>query len=190
MIAPAIFKPGHVSSVRKVKTALMGSPGEWKKMQGFFMQHFLQKSSDTGGDIVGTRILNNISGKPGSFGMPLMKEVLSEPQIKALTTMGEALKRTQARQAEGAGKVLIQLTQAGAFGAILTQGLSIPATTIILGPAILSKMMLNPTAARLLTQGLKMSPYAPEAAGIMTRLMAASWRANMGTEGDYDEKNK
>lgn len=182
MIGSAIFKPRHISSVQRVKNALKDDPATWKKMQGFFMQHILQKSTDVDGNIVGKRIINAISGKPNSFGMPMLKEVFSEKQIDSLVTFGKAVKLTQKRQAEGAGKVLIQLTQAGAMGALFTGNLELPAATIIIGPAVVSKMLLNPRVAELLTTGLTLPARAPEAAGVMTRLIAATWRAREGED--------
>jgi len=157
----------------------------WRKLQGFFMQHILQKSTDTSGDIIGRKLINNISGKPGSFGIPIMKEVFTEPQIKALRTFGKAVQLTQERQAEGAGRVLIQLTQAGALGAILTGNLALPAATVIIAPAVMSKMLLNPKVAKLLTTGLALPAKSPEAAGILTRLVAAAWRIQYG-DGNGD----
>jgi len=190
MIAPAIFKPRHITSVRKVKAALKDDLETWHKMQGFFMQHFLQKSSNKNKEIVGTLLVNNMSGKPGSFGMPMLQEVFTEPQIKALRTFGQTVKLTQERQAQGAGRVLIQLTQAGALGTILTGNLALPAATIIIAPAILSKMMLNPTMAKLLTAGLTLPAKAPQAAGIMSRLAAAAWRVNQGKENGEENETE
>lgn len=173
-IAPAIFKPGRVSTVAKVKRAV--DPDTWRKMQGFFMEHLMQKSTDVNGDIIGKRLINNISGKPGSFGEPMLKEILTAPQIVALKNMGKALELSQKRQAEGAGKVLIQLSQAGAMGAILTGNLKLPAATIIFGPALVSRMMLNPRVGKLLTTGMTLPARSPEAAGIIARLAAAAHR--------------
>ena len=184
MIAPAIFKPRHVTSVRKVKLALKDDPETWHKMQGFFMEYIMQKSSDKNKNLVGTLLINNISDKPGSFGLPMLKEVFTEPQIKALETFGKAVKLTQERQAQGAGRVLIQLTQAGALGAIMTGNLTLPAATIIIAPAVMAKMMLNPQMAKMLTVGLTLPAKAPEAAGIMSRLAAAAWRIQMESENE------
>jgi len=172
MIAPSIFKPGAVSKVRKVKAALQ--PAEWTKMQGFFMEHLMQKSTDVDGVLMGKRLLNHLEGKPGSFGKEMISESFNPQQIEALKQLGSALKIAQDKPSEGAGKVLIQLTQAGALGAVLTGNLEIPAATIIFGPAVLSKMLLNPTVCKTLTTGLTLPAKSPQAAGILARLIAAS----------------
>jgi len=194
MIATTIFKPRHISSVRKIKTALKDDPKTWRKLQGFFMQHIMQKSADVNGEIVGKKIINSISGKPGSFGLPMLKEVFTDKQIKSLRVLGETIKLTRTRRAEGAGKVLIQLTQAGALGTILTGNLSLPAATIIIAPAVMSKMMLNPRITKLFTTGLTLPARSPEAAGVLARLTSAAWRVQNnegnGDEGEYDETTK
>ena len=174
MIAPAIFKPGHVSAVRKVKTALANNPEEWRKLQGFFVQHLLSKATSTDGVIMGKRLINLISGKPNSFGLPMLKETFTPQQIKSLQMLGRALQTTQSRQAEGAGRVLIQLTQAGALGSLATGKMALPATTIIIGPAILSRMMLNPKVAKLLTEGVSMPAGSAQAASLLARIVAAA----------------
>jgi len=174
MIAPSIFKPGQVSRVRSVKRALGESSPEWNSMRQFFVQHLLSKSTDVNGQIVGKRILNNISGKPNSFGMEMMRETLTPAQIHSLKTFGRAAQIAQEAQSEGAGRVLIQLTQAGAMGAIVTGKLEIPAATIVFGPAVLSKLLLRPSTSRFLTEGLTLPASAEAAGGILARLTRAA----------------
>lgn len=176
-IAPAIFKPGQVSKVRKVKRALGEGSQEWNDLRGFFVQHLLQKSSDVDGSIIGKRILNNISGKPSSFGIPMLSEVLTRPQLREIEHFGRTLQMAQKKQAEGAGRMLIQLAQGGALGMMATnQEIDSTAAAVIFGPALISKMMLNPGTARLLTTGIATPAYSKNAAGVMARLVAASER--------------
>ena len=185
MIAPAIFRPGQVSKVKKAKAAM--DPPTWRKMKGFFMQHLLQKSTDVDGVVRGKRLINQISGKPNSFGMPMMKETFSDAQIAGLQKFAAALELTQGRQAEGAGKVLIQLTQAGAVGSIVTGKLERIAATIIFAPPIVSRMMVNPKTAAWLTKGVSIPPGSEVAAGLLTRLMAASERIRRNMEEENEE---
>jgi hypothetical protein len=184
-IAPAIFKPGQVSKVRKVKRALGEGSDEWRNLKGFFIQHLLSKSTDVNGNLVGKRILNNMSGKPNSFGMPVLTEVFTGPQIRALEDFGRVLQATQASQGEGAGRMLIQLAQGTAVGRILLAGAIEPATaTVILGPPLLSKMMLNPKTAKLLTEGISTPAGSEAAAGLLSRIVAASERVKESTRGE------
>ena len=180
-IAPAVFRPGQVSKVRNVKTALGPSSREWEAMKSFFIQHLFQKSTDPEGVIRGTRMINNMVGKPGSFGLPLMNELFTKEQITALQTFGRALAASQAKQAEGLGRVAIQLTQVGALGALMTGNFEAPAATILIGPAVLSKLLLNPRSARWLTQGVQMpfptnQQQAEAVTGLIVRLLSAAAR--------------
>jgi len=183
-IAPAIFQPGQVSKVRKVKRALGEGSEEWNKMQGFFAQHLMSKSTDVNGNVIGKRLMNNLSGKPNSFGEPLLREVLSESQIREIKLFATVLQESQRKQSEGAGRMLIQLTQAGAVGALATGNATLPAATIILGPPLLSKLMLNPTTSRLLTTGIQTPASGKVAAGVMSRLVAAAERIHQRTQGE------
>ena len=173
-IAPAIFKPGKITSVVKVKRAV--DAPTWRKLQGFFVEHLMKKSTDVNGNMLGKKLLNNISGKPGSFGLPMMREILEPRQVELLQHFGKAMELAQRTQGEGAGRMLIQLTQAGAMGAVLTGRGNLPAATIILGPAVVSKMLLDPRVGKLLTRGLTLPAHSAEAAGILARLSAASYR--------------
>jgi hypothetical protein len=182
-IAPAIFKPGQVSKVRKVKRALGEGSDEWRNLKGFFIQHLLSKSTDVNGNLVGKRILNNMSGKPNSFGMPVLTEVFTGPQIRALEDFGRVLQATQASQGEGAGRMLIQLAQGTAVGRILLSGAIEPTTAaVILGPPLLSKMLLNPKTAKLLTKGISTPAGSEAAAGLLSRIVAASERVRDRTD--------
>jgi hypothetical protein len=169
MIAPSIFKPGQVSRVRRVKEAL--EPEEWTKMQGFFVQHLLSKSTDADGQIVGKRILSNLEGKPGSFGPEMIREVFTPKQAEALHMLGQAMQTAQSGTSTGSGRVLIQLSQAGMVGTLATAGLTPLAATVIIGPSVLSKMMLNPVAAKWLTQGFQLPANSVEAGGVLVRLL-------------------
>lgn len=178
MIAPAIFKPGQVSTVLKVKKAV--DPQTWRKLQGYFMEYLQQKSTDVNGTIVGKRMLNNISDKSGSFGIPMMNEVLGPERVKNLKTFGRTLQLTQERQGEGVGKMLIQLTQAGAIGALaMGEGNPYLSGTIILGPALLSRALLNPRINRILTEGIVMPAGSREGTVLLTRLTAEIAKINI-----------
>ena len=173
-IAPKLFQPRQVTRVKNIKNAL--DPKDWQKMKGFFIQHLLQKSTDVDGAIKGAKLLNNLTGKPNSFGLPMLKEILNPAQLKEITNLGNALKLTQAKQAEGAGKIFIQL---GQFGALISLGagkFQAQAAAILFGPPVIAKMLLNPTMAKLLTQGVQLPANSPQAAGLITRLIAASIR--------------
>lgn len=178
MIAPAVFKPGQISTVLKVKKAV--DPQTWRKLQGYFVEHLQQKSTDVNGVLIGKRILNNISDKSSSFGMPMMNEVLGPERTKNLQTFGRTLQLVQERQGEGVGKMLIQLTQAGAIGALaMGEGNPYISGTIILGPVLLSRALLNPRINKILTEGIKMPAGSREGAALLARLTAEIAKINI-----------
>ena len=170
-IGKAIFKPGAISNIRKARTALPAK--DWNKMQSFYIQQlFTKSSSTTDGALQGVKLLNNMYGKPGSMGMETLKEILNKEQLGSLIDFAKTLKLTQEKQAEGLGRMWIQLTQAGAAGTFMKLGFEGEAASVLFGPAVLAKMMKNPVTVRWLTKGLKLPERSPEVVGITARLMA------------------
>lgn len=179
-IAPAVFKPGQVSKVRMVKRAL--DPTSWRKMQGFFVQHLLQKSTDTNGNIVGKKLLNNMVGKPSSFGDGLLNETFSQPQVDALKKFAVTLKNTQGEGVTGLGKMAIQFTQIGAMASIPVKGMTAPAATVLFGPPVVTALLLNPRSAKMLTRGISLPAHSAEAGGLISRITAAAYRYEKNKE--------
>jgi len=173
-IGKAIFKPGAVTTVRRVKNAL--SPNEWKSMQSFYIQQLFTKSSNKEGVIQGERLLNNMIGKSGSMGESTLKEIFNPEQLNQIMKFSNALKMTQSKQSGGLGGMFIQLTQAGAVVGLALGKMPSEAGVILLGPAVISKLILNPKTARLLTEGIKLHASSPKVIGITTRLLAAAGR--------------
>jgi len=183
-IAPAIFRPGAVAKVRMVKAAVGDQSMEWSKLQGFFMEYLQQKATDSHGVISGEKLINLMYGKPNSFGLPVLNEVLPQGTIRELEHFARVLRASQTRQAEGAGRMLIQLTQAGAVGTIFSRAAGNAkrvAATIILAPPLLAKMMLNPRTARMITNGIQIPESASQAGGILSRIVAAAYRMQRRT---------
>ena len=198
-IGKYLFQPGNISRIRQVKQIL--SPAEFETAKGFFVQHLFARSSRGAGEaateglqgavgeIVGTRLLNNIAGKQSSYGLPFMREVFSPSELRALTTFAEALKLSQERQAGGLGSMFIQLTQAGAVvkvaqvalsGGAYVTGRPGEAIGVLIAPGIMAKTILNPKVSKLIIEGISLPKGSPRAAGIFTRLVAALMRAHHG----------
>lgn len=172
-IGKALFKPGNVTGIKKVMKVL--NPKEADTLRGFFTSDLLQKSADKNGIIMGTRLLNNLSGKPGSFGEPMLKQIYTPQQLESIKDFANALNLSQQQQSGGLGSMFIQLSQAGAVVGFAT-GFEPEATAILLGPALLSRAMLSRPIARMLTEGIKLPARSPQAVGVMTRLTAAILR--------------
>jgi len=179
-IGKAFFKPGNITGVKQLKAIL--SPEEYQKAQGFFIQNLFDKSTDTSGNLIGQKLMNNFRGKPTSFGDPFLNEIFQPQQIKALDNFAEALKLSQAKQGGGTGSMFIQLAQPGAVIGLATGTLEPASTAILIGPAIMSRAMLNPKISKLLTEGLHASAGSEKLAGIMARLTAAMINITMTKE--------
>ena len=179
-IAPSIFKPKQISNLKKVKSALGENSKEWHAMKRFFIEHLFQKSSSTAsGDVVGQKVVRNLSNSLTGFGKPVLDEVFSPEELKRITTFGRYMQLAQAKQGEGAGRMLIQLAQGGALGGMLNEHTRGVSTAILFGPTILTRMLLNPKMAKLLTTGISTPAVSKEAAGLLTRLTAAATRIKM-----------
>jgi len=181
-LAPAIFKPGNVDVVKRVFRS--ADENTRKHLRGFFMEHLLQKSTDTGGIIQGRKLINNLVGKPNSFGDPMLHEILSPSQVADLKAFGEALDLTQ-QKGSGSGSMLIQFTQAGMVGAMFMGEMNTAAATTLIAPAVLAKIMTKPWGQRLVTDAVLKSGDPTKFTGAMARLIAAAARIR---KEEYNEE--
>lgn len=172
-IAKAIFKPGAISNIRKVKKAV--DQPTWEELKSYYVQRVFSQSVDQEGNILGIKMVNNLYGRAG-MGKQTLSEIFTPEQLIELTRFSNALKVAQTKQAEGLGKMWIQLTQAGAVATMVGIGSMPGAGGFLLGPPLLARLMLNPTTARLLTQGYKLSANSPKIAGILARLIRAAYQ--------------
>lgn len=126
------------------------------------------------GSVMGENMWRLMYGKgENAMQEPALKEIFNNEQLKQLSEFTTALKLAQAKQAQGLGRMFIQLTQGGAIAGFAT-GVAVPeAGAILLSPLAISKILLNPVTARYLTQGFKIPPSSPQAMGIIARLLAA-----------------
>ena len=186
MIAKNVFKPGNFTLIKTVKGAL--KPKEWTKMQNWYVQDLFKKSIGGAGEISGQKLLNNMYYKPTGMGDKALKEIFSPEQLKGITDFGQTLKLVQEKQGEGLGKMWIQLAQGSAvvgLGAGLAydqDALKGSSAAIVLGPAVLSGLLMKPSVARLLTTGIKTPASSPQIAGLTTRLLGAYWREKHANE--------
>lgn len=189
-IGKMFFKPGNVTGIDQLRTILPAS--DFERVKGMFIQTLFEKASDQEGKILGNRVLSLMEGKPNSYGLPMLQKMFSDTEIESIRTFATAAKLSQEKQAGGLGSMFIQLSQAGALvkvaqvlgsGAAFGTGRFEEGTAILITPAILSRLILNPKIAKLLMDGIKLPTRSPEAAGIMTRLTAAILRAHAGPDG-------
>jgi hypothetical protein len=173
-ILKSIFKRGGISNIRRMKTALGGRRAPiWKQMKAWYVQDIIQGATKNEA-IQGSKMLESLYGRTG-MGKKALREIFDLHELNALESVAKTLKVVQERQAEGTGRMLIQLTQGGAALTVLglageRTGGQAAAGAILFGPAVLSRMFVNPMAAKWLSTGLKLPKHSGYAISLSLRL--------------------
>ena len=173
-IGKIVFRPGAISYVKQIKSAT--DPYTFKQFQSYYLQTLISKSVDDGGNIIGNKMIQNMYGKTGT-GENVLRELFDEQTLKYITNFANTAKVAQTKSTEGTGKMWIQLTQAGAAGTMMGMGNTPAAGAILVSPAVLSRVLLNPTTVQLLTTGYTLPASAPMYGGMVSRTMGAIYRA-------------
>lgn len=173
-IVNGVFKKGNVSGVKVAQRALGGiDSSPWRKMQSWHIRDLFKKGTNqTTGELSGTLLEGVMFGKSG-IGEKTMRAIYTPKQLNSLKQFANALKVIQTKQAEGTGRMFIQLTQAGALLSLpfASGGQRKTAAVIILGPAVLARGMTNPAVARILIEGVKAGVKSKVAAGALGRFV-------------------
>ena len=160
-IADAVWRRNNVSVIQKVRAAV--DPDDWRKMQSVQMQQVFANALTKDGRLDGVRLEQQLFG-PKGLGEQAVEAGFDKPFIAEMKGLINALKVAQQEQAEGTGRMLIQLRQGGvaialAGGAMFSDDYSGEllgsAGLVLLGPAVLGRLMTSPGGAQWLTEGLK-----------------------------------
>jgi len=173
-----VFRNKGISGINKLKAVL--GKRQWEMMETWYFGDLLAKSVDQRtGELIGRKLLNNMYGRSG-MGQKSINAIFKKEHIKQIENIAHTLKVIQEQQGEGAGKIFIQLKQAAAasqvagavgFGAV---GMPKTAGAIIIGPYVLSRLMLNPIGARWLAGGIRVSPLAKTVPATTLRVLNAA----------------
>ncbi|MFX0198370.1 MAG: hypothetical protein ACFFCW_19805, partial [Candidatus Hodarchaeota archaeon] len=106
--------PGKQIRIRTVREA--AGEKTWKQFQGFFLQDLFAKNAD--GIVDAKRLDRLVSGRMG-YNKEGLLSILDKETYGYLKKLSNAFKISQAKQAEGTGKIFIQLKQAAAAGGII-----------------------------------------------------------------------
>ena len=170
-IVKAIFKPGSISNIRRVKTAV--DPETFRQMQSWYMQDVIRKSVSEKGILSGSKFYEKLFGKTG-MGEQTLKEMFNPEQLKNIRNIAKTLKIVTDKQAEGTGKMFIQLSQAGAAVGMITGKFKAASLFLLGSPGVLSRIMLSPRGNKLLTTGFKLPPGSPQFMTTMARITGLS----------------
>lgn len=130
----------------------------WGEIQGEWLRDLFDRSSmvTEGGQLSGSKILGNLK----RMGDAALREMFSAEQIASLRGWARTLEINQGGVGkEIPGRVWIQLTQAGALGAVLL-GIGRPnvgTVGILAGPAVAARLLRNKTFVEWATIGTKAS---------------------------------
>ena len=174
-----VWKPGAISGISKLKTAL--DPATWKLFQGQAAQALLQRSSKDG--VLDFHTLDRLAFSPKQgIGTAAMRETFGTENLTWLHKFVEAGKAANQLSPDKTGTMLIQLTQGRPVLEVFGGGLALfgigkgdtDVTTagigVLLSPNILARLLTNPRTANLLIEGITTRRTAPAAASIMLRL--------------------
>lgn len=170
-----VWKPGNISGIQKLKTAL--DPETWRLFQGQAAQTLIKRSMKD--DVLDFHTLERLAFEPKGIGNAAMRETFGTENLTWLHKFVDAGKAANKRAPEETGKMLIQLTQGGALFGLAAgilpggPGVEAGAATIVLGPWLLGRLLTNPRAANALIDGLSTRKAAPTAGAIAGRLATA-----------------
>jgi hypothetical protein len=187
--------------IKAIKTALGEGSQEWKTFQSFYIQNLFKNSVDPAsmrnvvkhgkmtkeGMVNANMMLKKMyGGEAESIGAETLQQVFTPTQLKRLDTFVDALAESQRKESDGIGKMWIQLTQAGAIMGFTT-GLAPQAAGIILGPAIMSKLLTTELGAKYLTTGVKTLKGDSRVAGLSARILNQVMKISKEREDAYKE---
>ncbi len=137
--------------VRDIVTNFGKNLEAWREIQGSLLEKLVKKSfaeSKTGADVL---VASAVRKKLNNFGEDTLKEIF--PDKGTLTAFRLALSNVRIASSTteaSLGKVVIQLTQAGAITSLVMLDISGFAVAVAIGPVIAGKLFANPKFVRWL----------------------------------------
>lgn len=184
-IADAVWQKNNATVIGKVRAAV--DIADWKKMQSVYMQRLFERAADEHG-VPQAKKLEQLLYGPSGLGERAIEAGFDKATSTELKSFINALQVAQDKQAEGTGRMLIQLKQGGAFLEITGAALSAVGAVsseygapevlagggILLTPFLLGHIMTAPSGITWLTKGFTTMAKAPQAASLAAQIVAAS----------------
>lgn len=193
-------EPISIEHARKIITS--GNKTLWPKVQNAFMSRVITEAKDP--------ITKELSAKKALTALSdfeksgALKEFFPKGETEVIKKALGGLNAIQEKASEGTGKMVIQLMQAGALAGTIGGGVGFIATgdvrtgtgvisggglVILGGPAVLGRLLTNPTTAKWLSTGLTLGPGTREAAKFLGRLAVHATSEGFETM-TYDQYQK
>lgn len=173
-----IFRPGASKQIRVVKNLV--DKKTWYTLQTGYLEQLIRETTQPDGSVLGTGFLRRLN----KMGEPTLKEMFNGRELTAIRLIGQMGDVIQ-RPTGGSGGMLIQLMQGTAvinLGRMALGGakfLPAESAVVVIGPPVLSRMMVKPQFARWLSYGYKLPARSPEAAAIGARLVKEAIKIKM-----------
>lgn len=177
-VAEKVWRTGRPTQVKVVRNAL--DPIAWEKMQHIEMERLMQESFENG--VPNGRRMEAALFGPSGLGEDVLQAGFNPATVRELKGFVNALKLQQAKQGDSTGRVWIQLAQATAAVGVIGDiagvfgedgsgpGLTSAGATILLGPAVVGRLLTKPGAMQWLTEGLTASPKSAKYLNAVTQI--------------------
>ncbi len=161
-ISDAVFSEGNVDEVLQMRKALR-TAGKldkdfdfnktWETMQSSYLRRFIAKTKNPDDMLINPKSFGKLF-VPDSKANDTFKAAFTAEQRKGVELFYNVAKKVLEKPDSNLG-MLVQLTQAGAAGAILTmKGVGVAGASILLTPQIVAKIFTDPKLAKLVVKGM------------------------------------
>jgi len=167
IIADWLSPANAVTQAERLKAILPEQT--WSKVKSSWFENLLTKNSDDTGLVKGQSVLNKLEKQKN------LSNIFSPEEIKSMTNVFKAASLAQAKSGSGGGKMLIQLTQAGALLNLATfKKMPSGSYAVLIAPSVLSHLYTMPKFATWLAMGHTLPAGTPAATALATRILAES----------------
>lgn len=178
--AKTIFDNPIPENIRVVRQAFkrMDRPELFQTFRANVLERAFREATDAQGNISGSALANMIDINSKRNKVAVFQQLFgTDPQGKTALSnfkkLANALRVAQAKEETTGGGIFIQFAQAGAVVNTAIKGvLEAASQAIILGPAVIGRLLLSPSGTKILTEGLLTKANTKKAAQMSAKLGA------------------
>ncbi|MHC4748401.1 MAG: hypothetical protein ACYTFW_00870 [Planctomycetota bacterium] len=157
-VLKAVFEKHGTTGVKRIQNVV--GPKVWKRLKGYHSGQMFTDSQaykeGIGDYMSGKKLKSLLSDRRSGYGKETLNSIYNKDELKTLNDLATTLSVTQERQPGRGGGMWIQLTQPLAFGALLMGRFDKAAGTILVGPAVLARMMHDPIISKYFLNQLRL----------------------------------
>lgn len=181
-IVDQVFQHNNISTIQNLKNAV--DAPTWNKMLSWHWRDVYEHSA---GDAASMR--EGFFGAKSGLGEKEMVQAYGPERVQQYKQLLNAMESAQKTAQDKTGTIFIQLKQPGAVmqlsgAALAGLGLiqdevdvtqTVAGLAIVMAPAVLARLMTNPTAAKWLIDGMKIPAGTKEAAALASRILPLAY---------------